>query len=205
MRLMRDFLGTQEVDDMGIKRGNMESAALGALAKSANPSYHHHASVASGLGALANGLRIYAESWGEVSRGLRAWGEYFTGLSKQAVKADAQQKESERMADGSMEEFNKAVKNEGLTENDARYWQLHDEAVRWRDRADHQGLLGVYSSPQPTREWQRDDNNDWALKAMTEERKQRRRAALSIPDDSDEREKRSYGFGGIFSWDGEED
>ena len=187
---------------MGIKRGNTESVALGALAKSANPSYHHHGSVASGLGALASGLKTYAESWGAVSDGLKTWGNFFFKLGDYAVRADTQQKENERMAGQAAEEFDKAVKNEGLTENDERYWQLHDEMVRWRDRADHQGLFGVYSSPQPTREWRKNDDGEWESDTMSDERKAKRRSALGITEDD---EKRSYGFGGIFSWDGEED
>lgn len=187
---------------MGIKRGNFESVGLGALAKSVNPTYHQHNSVASGLGALASGLNTYAESWGAVTEGMKTWGKFFFKLGNASAEADAQQKENERMAGQAAEEFNKGVKNEGLTENDEKYWQLHDEMVRWRYRADHQGLFGVSSSPQPTMEMKKNDDGKWTTGEMSDERKKTRRAALGITEDD---ERRSYGFGGIFAWDGEED
>ena len=186
---------------MGIKRGNFESVGLGALAQGVNPNYHHHASVAGGLGALASGMRAYAAGWDAIADGLRAWGDLFTDFGKKAVDADAQQKENERMAGEAAAEFEKGIEN-GLTENDADYWRLHDEMVRWRYRADHQSLFGVYSSPQPTQEWKRNDDGKWEMSEMSDERKSKRRMALGISEDD---EKMSYGFGGIFSWDGEED
>ena len=186
---------------MGIKRGNFESVGLGALAHGVNPNYHHHASVAGGLGALASGMKAYAAGWDAIADGLRAWGDLFTDLGKKAVATDAQQKENERMAGEAAAEFEKGIEN-GLTENDADYWRLRDEMVRWRDRADHQSLFGVYRSPQPTQEWTRNDDGKWEMSEMSDERKSKRRMALGISEDD---EKRSYGFGGIFSWDGEED
>lgn len=174
---------------MGMKRGSFESAGLGALAQGVNPTYHQHNSVAAGLGALAQGIKSYAEGWGAISDGLKAWGKVFHRWGEYAVEADKQQKESERMADVALEHVKDVVKAEGLTENDPKYWQLFDEANRYKDMAKHQGLFGIYSSPQPVRQ-------------LTPQQRSKRAAIMGVKEDD---KRAGYGYGGIESWDGELD
>lgn len=193
---------------MGIKRGNFESVGLGALAKGINPNYHHHASVAGGLGALASGMRAYAEGWDAIADGLRAWGGLFTDLGKKAVDADKQQKYNEQMASQAQEELDRAIASEGLTENDEKFWHLRDEAARWKDRAEHQSIFGVSSSPQPTRQYRKQWESEGVGNEEIESRLDKRRKALSPKDEDGNPLKsgdrgRKYGFGGIQSWDAE--
>lgn len=193
---------------MGIKRGNFESVGLGALAKGIDPNYHHHASVAGGLGALASGMRAYAEGWDAIADGLRAWGGLFTDLGKKAVDADKQQKYNEQMASQAQEELDRAIASEGLTENDEKFWHLRDEAARWKDRAEHQSIFGVSSSPQPTRQYRKQWESEGVGNEEIESRLDKRRKALSPKDEDGNPLKsgdrgRKYGFGGIQSWDAE--
>ena len=174
---------------MGMKRGSFESAGLGALAQGVNPTYHQHNSVAAGLGALAQGIKSYAEGWGAISDGLKAWGKVFHKWGEYAVEADKQQKESERMADVALEHMKDVVRAKGLTENDMEYWKLYDEANRYKDMAKHQGLFGIYSSPQPVRQ-------------LEPKQRSKRAEIMGVKEDD---ERVGYGYGGIASWDGELD
>lgn len=174
---------------MGMKRGSFESAGLGALAQGVNPTYHQHNSVAAGLGALAQGIKSYAEGWGAISDGLKAWGRVFHKWGEYAVEADKQAKESARMRSVALEHMQDVVEQDNLTENDPEYWKLYDEVMRYDDMAKHQGLFGIYSSPQPVRSY------------SPEERK-KRATILRVKEDG---EREGYGYGGIVSWDGELD
>ena len=180
---------------MGIKKGNTESAGLGALAKRANPTYHQHNSVASGLGALASGLKALASGWGAVSDGLKDLGKAFFQYGEYAVKADAQQKESTKMAGMAQVELDNFVKQHGDNAKSLPgYWELKDKVNKYRDMAKHQGLFGIYSSPQATRQYV-DKNGDPDEAALS-----MRARVLGKDRDGD---RVGYGFGGIVSWDGE--
>lgn len=180
---------------MGIKKGNTESAGLGALAKRANPTYHQHNSVASGLGALASGIKALASGWGAVSDGLKDLGKAFFQYGEYAVKADAQQKDSTKKAGMAQVELDNFVKNHGENaKNLPGYWELRDKVNTYRDMAKHQGLFGIYSSPQPTRQYV-DRNGDPDESALS-----MRAQVLGKDRDGD---RVGYGFGGIASWDGE--
>ena len=174
---------------MGIKRGNFENIGLGALAQGINPNYHHHASVAGGLGALASGMKAYAAGWDTIADGLRVWGGIYTDIGKKAVEADAQNKENRRKYCEVARNFRTEVAKSGLTENDPDYWALYDNVKRWKWRVDHQSLFGVYSSPQPTAK-------------LTDSQKTKRRTALGLKEGVDDRTGRGFGYS--LDWDGEE-
>lgn len=132
---------------MGIKRGNFENVGLGALAQSANPNYHQQASVASGLGALAEGIKAYAAGWGAVKDGLEdlskaAW--KFAGMS---VDADKMKKEHQRQADEWAMKAIDAEQNGASSEVVESMW---DENRKAQFRADNMTIFGVLKTPRPT-------------------------------------------------------
>lgn len=180
---------------MGIKRGSFESVGLGALAQSANPSYHGRASVAAGLGALAEGLKMYADGWNRVGKGLQDWSKTMWQFADYASRSHRLQEQCDELVMQAQENFRNECDERGLTEKDAEYWDLHDEMERMKYRAEHAGLFGIWSSPQPT--WKLTDEQ---MSARSEAHA-RRDAALGLTE-KDEQKRTEFG---AFHWfDGED-
>ena len=144
---------------MGIKRGNFESVGLGALAKSANPNYHQQASVASGLGALAEGIKAYAAGWGAVKDGLEDLSKAAWKLAGLSVDADKMKKEHQRQADEWAAKAIDAEQNGASSDVVESMW---DESRKSQFRADNMTIFGVLKTPQPTHTL--DDNEKAARK-----------------------------------------
>lgn len=72
---------------MGMQRGALESAALGEVAKSANPTYHERNSIASGLAAHARGVENLVQGYKALGGAMGDIANFLNTLGDLATKA----------------------------------------------------------------------------------------------------------------------
>ena len=138
---------------MGIKRGDFASAGIGALAQGVNPSYHQHASIAPGLGALARGMVAYADGWGYIKKGLEDWSRHFWQMSDMAQKASKRQAaytSMEATANKQLEQYCN-THDRDTWEGDAQYWRLQDNVNRSKGLQAGNTIFGNLSEPDVTK------------------------------------------------------
>lgn len=137
---------------MGIKRGDFSSAGLGALAQSVNPSYHQHASIAPGLGALARGMVAYADGWGYIKKGLEDWSRHFWQMSDMAQNASKRQAAYKSMSASANKDLMDYCNthDKDTWEGDAQYWRLRDNVARCKGLEAGNTILGNLSEPDVT-------------------------------------------------------
>ena len=180
---------------MGMKRGNLESVGIGALAQAANPRYHQKNSVAAGLGALARGVEALADGLKPIRDGLGALSDAMWKFGEFATIADRIKKYNIEL-EAQMRQ--KAVQARADGEPEWKVTAIEDEARKAKYRADNVSLFGVLTTPDPT--WGIDKDTDEG-KAQLNRRKQvyeEQDRALGVKEENLGK-KKTHSFG-TFDW-----
>ncbi len=180
---------------MGMKRGNLESVGIGALAQAANPRYHQKNSVAGGLGALARGVEAIADGLKPLRDGLGALSDAMWKFGEFATIADRIKKYNIELK---AQMWDKATQARANGEPEWKVLRYQDEARKAGYRADNVSLFGVLTTPDPTWGIDRDSKEG---KAELNHRKQVYEAYERTLGTKEENlgKKKTHSFG-TFDW-----
>jgi hypothetical protein len=111
---------------MGMQRGALESAALGEIAKSANPTYHERNSIASGLAAHARGVVNLAQGYKALGGAMGDIANFLNAMEGQTAKVNDTQGKSIGAVNSANKAFQtvkdelkaKQASNKALTDDD---------------------------------------------------------------------------------------
>lgn len=176
---------------MGMKRGNLESVGIGALAQAANPRYHQKNSVAGGLGALARGVEALADGLKPIRDGLGALSDAMWKFGEFATIADRIKKYNLQLESQMNAKYAQAKAN---GDPEWKLVRIQDEARRARYRADNVSLFGVLTTPDPT--WGIDRDTDDGKAYLERRKKVYEDYQMSIGvkrDDTGKKQTRSFG------------